>query len=302
MLFNRQAIAQVFRNLLTLFNKAFGKADSNWDKTAMLVNSSTTVEDYSWLGQFPSLKEWLDEKTIKTLSAHEYSIRNKSYEATIAVRRDDIEDDNIGIYGPAAQDAGDSARVWPDRLVSELKYNAFRSPCYDKQYFYDTDHPVGDKGVVVSNKLTTPLSNATLALAKASYGAARTMIMSLKDEHGDPMGLMSGLLEVPPALETEARMLLENDKLADDTPNPYKGTVELLVNPWLRSRKQWFLHVTNRPLKPFIFQQRKAPTFVQQTDTENDDVFMRAIYKFGAEARGNVGYGLWQLSVGSDPV
>ena len=299
MLVNKQSIQQVFRSLNTLFNKAFDKAESSWDKTAMLVNSTTTTEDYAWLGTFPSLKEWVDEKTVKSLAAHDYSIKNKNWEATVAVRRDDIEDDNLGLYGPMAQDAGESGRVWPDRLVSQLKFGAFTGFCYDGQYFYDTDHPVG--GGVVSNKLTAPLSNATLAAAKACYGAARTMIMSLKDEQGDPMGLMPGLLEVPPALETEARMLLENDKLADDTPNPYKGTAELLVNPWLKSDKQWFLHVVNRPLKPFIFQQRKAPVFVQQTDMENDDVFNRGIYKFGAEARGNVGYGLWQLSVGSDP-
>ncbi len=57
----------------------------------------------------------------------------------------------------------------------------------------------------------------------------------------------------------------------------------------------WFLLDTAKPLKPFIFQQRKAPMPVQQTDPEADDVFMRAEYKFGVEARGNAGYGLWQI-------
>lgn len=299
MLVNRQIIERIFHGLNTQFNKAFDKAASNWEKTAMLIPSTTLVEDYAWLGQFPSLKEWLDEKTIKTLSAHGYSIKNKNFESTISVRRDNIEDDNIGIYGPAAEDAGNSARVWPDRLVSELKLKAFTSFCYDGQYFYDTDHPVGD--TTVSNTLTAPLSDASRALADASYGKAREMILTFKDEQGDPMGLMPGLLEVPPSLEVAARMLLTNDKLADDTPNPYKGTAELLVNPHLKSTKQWFLHVVDRPIKPFIFQQRKAPVFVRQTDMENDDVFMRGIFKFGAEARGNVGYGLWQLSVGSNP-
>ena len=38
---------------------------------------------------------------------------------------------------------------------------------------------------------------------------------------------------------------------------------------------------------------------VKQTTEENDDVFNRAEFKFGAEARGAGGYGLWQLAVGS---
>jgi phage major head subunit gpT-like protein len=76
--------------------------------------------------------------------------------------------------------------------------------------------------------------------------------------------------------------------------------LQLFVDPRLASQPTyWFVHVVNRPLKPFIYQQRKAPVFVEQTGMDNDDVFMRAIYKFGCEARGNAGYGLWQLSYGS---
>ena len=106
-------------------------------------------------------------------------------------------------------------------------------------------------------------------------------------------------LEVPPALEAAGRILCDSDKLLDDTPNPYKGTATLLVNPWLTSATAWFLHVTNRPIKPYIFQQRKAPVFVQQTNMESDDVFKRGQYNFGAESSGNAGYGLWQMSYGS---
>jgi phage major head subunit gpT-like protein len=85
----------------------------------------------------------------------------------------------------------------------------------------------------------------------------------------------------------------------DDTPNPYQGTAELLVNPRLTSSTAWFLHVINRPLKPFIYQERKAPVFVEQTDINADNVFMRKKFRFGAEARAAGGYGLWQLSHGS---
>lgn len=300
MIVNRQAIQQVFRNLNTLFQKELGLAPSAWEKTAMLVPSNTLVEDYAWLGDMPSLKEWLDEKTLKALLAHDYSIKNKDYETTIGVRRNDIEDDNFAGYGIKARDAASVAAVWPDQLVADLKNKAFVTPCYDKQYFYDTDHPVN--GGVVSNKITAPLSWANLAAAEASFGLAEQMITDFTDEYGRPLGLQPTVLEVPNALKTTAKMLLTSDKLADETPNPFKDAgVELVVNPYLRSKKQWFLHVTNRPLKPYIFQQRKAPTFVEQTSMENDDVFMRALYKFGVEARGNVGFGLWRLSVGSDP-
>ena len=72
------------------------------------------------------------------------------------------------------------------------------------------------------------------------------------------------------------------------------------VNPGLTNEKAWFLHVTNQPVKPFIFQQRKAPVFVSQVDMSADNVFMRGEYLYGTEARASGAYGFWQLSVGSD--
>jgi phage major head subunit gpT-like protein len=195
--------------------------------------------------------------------------------------------------------AGYSAKQLPDEIVSDLKNNAFTNKCYDGQYYYDTDHPVGEAKTSTSNKGTAALSAASVALAKASYGAARTAIMSYTDDEGRPLGLIPNVLEVPPALEEIGRMLLTYDKLEDDKPNPYKGTATLVVNPRLTSTTAWFLHCTQMPVKPFIYQERKAPVFVQQTDEQNDNVFMRKKFRFGAEARAAGGYGFWQMSYGS---
>ena len=97
-----------------------------------------------------------------------------------------------------------------------------------------------------------------------------------------------------------ALIIANADKLADDSPNPYRGTCRVKVNPRLTSSTAWMLHVSNRgAIKPFVLQTRKAPTFVSQTSMENDDVFNRREYKFGAEARAAGAYGFWQLSVGS---
>lgn len=302
MLINKSNLELVFKNLKATFNKAFEAAPSQWEQTAMKVPSGSKENDYSWLSRFPRMRKWIGEKVVKALEAFKYTVTNDDWEATIEVDRNDIQDDTLGIYAPQAQEAGYSSKQLPDEIVSDLKNNAFTSLCYDGQNFYDTDHPVGDgKGGTnsVSNKLTAVLKNDTLANAQASYGAARTAIMQFKDDEGRPLGLMPDTLEVPPALEAVGRMLLESDKLGDDSPNPYKGTAKLLVNPRLTSTTAWFLHVTSRAVKPFVYQERRAPEFVQQTDTDSDNVFMRKMFRFGAEARAAGGYAFWQMSVGS---
>jgi phage major head subunit gpT-like protein len=297
MIVNKSNLTAVFINLKTTFNKAFDAAPSLWEKTTMKVPSGSSQNDYSWLSRFPKMRKWLGDKVLKTLEAFKYTVVNDDYEATIEVDRNDIEDDQIGIYEPQARDAGYSSKQLPDEIDADLKNNAFTNLCYDGQYFYDSDHDVA--GSSVSNLGTAALSAATTAAAAASYGAARLAIMSFTDDEGRPLALIPDLLEVPPALEATAKLICENEKLTDESPNPYRGTAQVLVNPRLKSSTAWFLHVTNRPLKPFIYQERKAPVFVQQVGEEADSVFMRKKFRFGAEARVAGGYGLWQMSYGS---
>jgi phage major head subunit gpT-like protein len=297
MLINKAALAAVFLALKTTFNKAFIAAPSTWQKIAMEVPSSSGQNDYTWLSNFPKMRRWIGAKVVKALEAYKYVVVNEDFEATVEVDRNHIEDDALGIYQPQAQMAGYSSAQLPDELVYEAVNGGFTKLCYDGQYFFDTDHPVG--GASVSNKITAVLSNATLAAAAAGYGAARTGMKKFKDEEGRSLNITPTVLLVGPALEDTARMLLTNDKLADDTPNPYKGTAELVVDARIESDTAWFLLDTSKPVKPFVYQPRKKPVFVSQTNPEAEDVFNLKKYKFGAEARAAAGYGFWQLGFGS---
>ena len=122
----------------------------------------------------------------------------------------------------------------------------------------------------------------------------------MKDEEGRPLNITPNVLLVPPALEDTANALMKNDRLEDGKPNPYKGTAEVVVDARLTSDTAWFLLDTTKPLKPLFYQERKAPVFVEQTDPQSDDVFMKKKFKFGAEARAAGGYGFWQMAYGSD--
>ena len=303
LLVNQASLNSIFTGLKTIFNNALKATPGQWQATAMEVPSSSAGEDYAWLSRFPKFRKWIGDKVVKNIEAGKYYKANEDWETTIAVKRNDIEDDRLGLYNNQALGAGEAAGELNDIIVDDLKNNAFTQTGIDGQYFYDIDHPVKqpDGGVVsVSNTNTKALSAATQAAALASYGAARTAIMGFKDEEGMPLRLVPDTLEVPPALESVARIICEQDKLVDNSPNPYKGTAKVIVNPGLTSSTAWMLHVTSKQsIKPFIVQMRKKPTFVSQTSTENDDVFNRAEYKFGAEARATGLYAYWQLSFGS---
>jgi len=62
----------------------------------------------------------------------------------------------------------------------------------------------------------------------------------------------------------------------------------------------WYLFDTSRPLKPFIFQERKRPEFEVKTDPRTSDaVFTSNQFQCGVYARHNVGYGFWQCAYAS---
>lgn len=61
----------------------------------------------------------------------------------------------------------------------------------------------------------------------------------------------------------------------------------------------WYLMDTSRPLKPLIYQERKAPVFVARDGNDDEPVFMRNELQYGTDLRCNVGFGLWQTAYGS---
>lgn len=297
MLVNAKVVKNIFVNLKATFQKAFTQAPTDWTKVAMLVTSTSKENDYAWLSRFPKMREWIGDKAVKSLAAFGYTIKNKDWEATIEVDRNDIEDDQLLGYAQQAQAAGQSAAELPVDIVFALLSNGFSNLCYDGQPFFDVDHPVSGKSV--SNKGTKKLSAASYAAAKASYGAARTGMRQMKDDEGASLKILPALLVVPPSLEDEANYLMTAERFPDNTPNPYKGTAEVLVVPELLSDTAWFLLDTSKVMKPLIYQERKKAEFVEQTDYNNDNVFMRKKFLFGAEARANGGYGFWQMAYGS---
>jgi len=149
MIINQANLTGIYKSFNTIFNQAFDAAPSQWPLVAMEAPSTGRSVDYKWLGDFPMMREWVGDRVIKDLGAFKYEIVNKDYESTVEVDRNDIDDDQIGVYTPMIQGLAQAAKVHPDTLVFALLKAGFATPCFDNQYFFDTDHPVN--GASVSN-------------------------------------------------------------------------------------------------------------------------------------------------------
>lgn len=128
----------------TVFNGAFAGYTPRWSRIAMETTSMGGQTKYPWLQQMSGMREWIGDRQVNQLAVDGYSITNKDYENTARVKRNDIEDDQAGIYAPLFADFGQTAAELPDHLVFEKLKNGFTEKCSDGQFFFDTDHPSTD--------------------------------------------------------------------------------------------------------------------------------------------------------------
>lgn len=151
MIINTGALRTLYTGFSTAFQGGLGQAAPQYGRVAMTVPSTTSQNEYGWLGQFPKIREWIGERVINNLQAYNYAIKNKPWEMTVSVLRDDLEDDNVGIYTPMFTEMGRATAAFPDELLWPLLNNGFSAVCYDGQFFFDTDHPVLDANGVAQN-------------------------------------------------------------------------------------------------------------------------------------------------------
>lgn len=135
----------------TIFNDAFKGEKSTYDKIAEIVTSTTGEEKYGWLGELAGMREWIGARVVQNLAEHDYAIKNKDFELTVGVKRNDIEDDTLGTYNIRFKTLGRAAARHPNQLAFGALVNGFTADCYDGQPFFDTDHPViGEDGKIVT--------------------------------------------------------------------------------------------------------------------------------------------------------
>lgn len=296
MIINAANIRSMEAGFHTAFNKGYESHTPKYPLVATEIQSNTSEENYAWMGQLPQMHEWVGERVLQNISGYSYTIKNKSYEVTVSVDRDEIEDDRFHVYTPQMANLGAESSYALDNTVFDLMLGGFKNLCYDGKPFFSDKHELGrtadGKKNVVSNLSTKKLS-------QDSFMEGRTAMMSYVGDRGKTLRVIPDLLVVPPQLEHKAKLILEAD-MVGGTSNITKGMAKLEVMPELSAMPDaWFLLCTSKFLKPFILQMRKKPKFVALDRETDTNVFMRRKYLYGVDGRWNGGYALPQLAYGS---
>lgn len=122
------------------FMRGFEGVTPTWPLLAVEIPSSSKAENYGWLEDLPGMRQWVGQREYLNLQATSVSVENLPFEHTIAVKRTDIVDDNLGMYSNLFAVQGELVARHPDTLMWGLLQKGRTTRGFDGQYFFDTDH------------------------------------------------------------------------------------------------------------------------------------------------------------------
>ena len=287
------ALESMYYGFSRMFEAAF-TATAPWVDAIATTTTSTTRENrYPWMASIPKLREWIGERILHNLALRSYAIVNKDWEDTVEVDRNDVEDDNLGVYAPIMATLGQQARLWPQDMVLATLKAGETAVGFDGQPFFNANHPLNvdnTGGGVYSNLFTGT------ALTADNYNTVRAAMRVINDEQGRTLGVNPDILLVPPQLERMAKSIVDAEMYAVGgvvVNNVMRGTARVIVASELADEPgNWYLLDSTKPIKPIIAQIRKQPQLVALTDPTTENVFFRKKFIYGVDSRGNAGFSL----------
>lgn len=214
MVLNRDTLNALSRSFRALVLEAREGYQPLWPRIAAEVPSETRANYYAWLESLPEVRRWVGERQVQNLAAQTYAIENERFEMTVAVARDDIEDDQIGLYTPLFRQLGIKAAEHDDKLIFNLLKEGFTAKAYDGKPFFANDHKIGKR--TFSNRGNVPLT-------RENFRQALARMRSLTTDDGSPLGFFYRkpiYLVVGPALEATALEIVGVQTLPTGAPTP----------------------------------------------------------------------------------
>jgi phage major head subunit gpT-like protein len=296
---NRAALVSATTGYRALYHQGRASMSVLYPDFVMDITSTGSKENYQLSPLGLTLREWTGDRRIKNVKLFDYTLANVDYEGTIQVDRNDFLDDNLGHYRGQFIQLGMETVRHGDSLLASLLSGGFSATGYDGVAFFSNSHLTAD-GTNDRDNLVTGSLNA------AKFEEMVKLLRGMKAYNGKPLNPIAMgrelCLIVPPALEATGKLILEAAQVSDGSvsiSNVNYGNAKLVVNPYLSSTTEYYLTVAGGAMAPFIHQKRQSYELVVLDDPNSETLFLKKKILFGVDGREAMGYGHFDMIVGS---
>lgn len=248
---------------------------------ALSFTGGGSSTQHSWLNQLKGIHEWVGQRAIEAVNLGKLTVVNRDFENTVTVSRNEIEDDQYGVYAPLIGMLGaDAENLWKKLCIEALLANGEWA---DGNKFFCSGRTLGLS--TITNAVTTELSQAAVETAIATmrgwtlYG-------------GESGEVRPDVLLVGPSLEALAKRICEADLVSDGTTtvsnvSPAKG-LKVRVSQALvgAHANEWYVLGDKNGVKAVGIQKRKLPELTRMDGDKDPEVFMSNNCLYGVHARG----------------
>ena len=194
-------------------NKILLSAYMSGDDVDMIISKKTSVNDFKTHTRYRLTANDKFEVVgpggeIKSgkMTEDTYTVRADTYGKKYAITRQDIINDDLGMFDQLKRNIGQGG--------AKARRSAVWTAFMDNSTFY-------------TDALGNYISGATTALTIDSLSAAVAKFRGQEDEYGEPIGIEPKYLLVPPALEGKAREIYASTNFADQTVSSKRGTTNI---------------------------------------------------------------------------
>jgi len=135
------AVLGAINNGLNLaYNTQLYAATADMTDFVFDAQSTGAAEVYPTLSTLQGVREWIGAREVQALSQSSFSITNRTFEETVAIKRENIEDDKYGMFSVVAGQLGRDANQLPPTLIGQLMTSGFTAPGPDGTTFFGSGH------------------------------------------------------------------------------------------------------------------------------------------------------------------
>lgn len=260
-----------------LFVRGYDERPQSWERDIVLdASSSRNSEDYILLGEVPRFSEYLGIRQFKELRQYKITLTNVDYDATMMIKKDDLRRDRLNYLKRRIAEFFEAGPAHNRKLLTDLIVDAASTTCFSGQFFFDTDHSLGDSGTL-DNDIGVDISALPCAVhgSTTAPSAEEAMFVMLNgivamqllcDDQGEPINesMTSVLVMVPSVLFPYFAAGATNTEFGEGRKSPLLKmgiTVTVVGNPRL-DKASWTAQTAifrNDGARPaFIKQEREG--------------------------------------------